>query len=745
MNKYGFKKTIFHHLILSYTLLSVVLIGAMGAYWYTQANRMMDQETAKDNLTRLNAAQTFIEQTVLKKYEDNLQNKALAIRFIQNNSSLNLLLYSGWEGNLSRVASFRSDLEFFRVENAGVTNVSVYFPKHDYVIDADGFYMHAASAAEAEFIGGIGEKPLKRWLSRTNADGNPVMTYMIQLPYKVPNAKTEGYLIIDVDVNYLKKIIAPVLSSSDDKLLVLDEPGDLLFHVGEGSDERIGELHASIVSGSADTADAAGAYTLNDAELPGMVSQLSARHSAHRWTYAMYRPAHSLELFTEHLKTGLYTASGIVIVFGLAMSFMFSKRLYFPIKTLMARIGSYQLITADSSREDEYKIIGNTFSHMKEKIVDLESQARKSDRINLLLGVSVKDTAEQTGFPDTPCCVAYLRMIKGDPAELGEKCEQSGRLFGEFIPLNAGEAVFIYYAEQEEELETSLLVRDLEELRRSAGPELIFQAALGLQVQSGEEIADSYQTARQAGRYHFLYGPERIVVYSELQLLASEPLLFNFEHYRNSLKAGDQRNADDFIGQFETALLQGRVQIETAELAVMQLITHLYQCVIELELQHVLPYANLFDELKKDTLQGTLESIRTLSVLITERMKLEGNQAHAEVIRTLKAYIAEHLHEDLSLQVLAKEVSLAPAYVSTLFSEGTKESFTEYVTRLRLERAAELLVDQPRQPVAAIAEQTGYRNVQYFHNKFKAKYGVTPVQYRKSRRENKDWVSLNNG
>jgi AraC-like DNA-binding protein len=35
----------------------------------------------------------------------------------------------------------------------------------------------------------------------------------------------------------------------------------------------------------------------------------------------------------------------------------------------------------------------------------------------------------------------------------------------------------------------------------------------------------------------------------------------------------------------------------------------------------------------------------------------------------------------------SKEVSLAPAYISTLFSEGTKEAFTEYVTRLRLERA----------------------------------------------------------
>lgn len=151
MNRYGFKKTMFSHLILSYTILSVVLIGAMGGYWYTQASRMMDQEIAKDNITRLNAIQTFIEQTLLKKYEDNLQNKALSINFIQSNGNLSMLLYGDWKGNMSRVASFNDDLEFFKVENTDITNVAVYFPGNDYVIDADKFYMNTAYSPESEF------------------------------------------------------------------------------------------------------------------------------------------------------------------------------------------------------------------------------------------------------------------------------------------------------------------------------------------------------------------------------------------------------------------------------------------------------------------------------------------------------------------------------------------------------------------------------------------------------------------
>lgn len=180
------------------------------------------------------------------------------------------------------------------------------------------------------------------------------------------------------------------------------------------------------------------------------------------------------------------------------------------------------------------------------------------------------------------------------------------------------------------------------------------------------------------------------------------------------------------------------------ELALLQLIMQLYQSVIELKLQHFLPHSNIFDELKKDTLTGTVEGIRVLSMQITEHLKYSGNHAHTDLIRTLKNYIEDHLHEDLSLQILSKEVSLAPAYISTLFSEGTKESFTEYVTRLRLEKAADLLRCQPRLSVSVIASQVGYRNPQYFHSKFKTRFGVTPVQYRNSQLAALDTLFLEN-
>lgn len=731
-----YRKTMFNHLILSYTVLSIALIGAMGGYWYSQTNKMMDQEIAKDNLTRLKSVRTFIEQTLLKKYEDNLQNKGLAIRLIQNNSHLNSLMYNGWENNLSGVSAFRNDLEFFMLENAGVTNVSVYFPENNYLIDAERFYMSMDNSEEAAFLSRVTEYPMKKWIPRVNPEGTEVLTYIIKLPYGMPEVKTKGYYMIDVGTAYLQQSVAPMLNSRDDYLVLADELDRPFLTVGTANEQISAHIQTAVGLHNAEE------KRIEEAGVPGIISQLAPDLSGHNWTYAMYRPTHSLELFSGHFKNGLYTVSGIIVLFGLLMSFLLSKGLYVPVKRLMNRIGTFQLAQAGSTQRNEYVIIDDALSLMNDKIVDLKQQAAKSGWISLLLGVNPDEEQQQLLRPDRVYRVAYLNLECGDTEDLQRHYEFNASLPGEFVALNAKEAAVIYEMEPDDDEEEPKWSDELKALQRMAGSEIIFRASLGRVAMTREEIAESYQTALQAGRYHFLYGRSAVVSYSATRALRAEPLFFPFEHFGNALKAGDAKGAGDFLHHFQAELLQDDVQIEVAELAVLQAISCLYQCVIEMELQHVLPHANLFDELKKDTLSETVESIRYLSVQITERMNTEGNSARDEVIRTLKAYIAKHLNEDLSLQILAKEVSLAPAYISTLFNEGTKSSFAEYITKLRMEKAAELLVAEPRLSVAEIAERTGYRSVQYFHSKFKARYGVTPVQYRKSHRDQGDWITL---
>lgn len=722
-----YKKTIFIRFILSYTILSVVLIGIMGGYWYTQANGMMEDEIAKDNQNRLISAKDYIEQTVLKKYEDNLQNKVLSIRFIQNNYNLNLLLNKSWEGNLSRIASFRQDLEFYRIENEGITNVTVYFPANNYVVDASKFHMKTENSEEAEFILKLNEVKPKEWLFRTLADGSEVMTYVIKLPYETPGVPAMGYFYIDVGVDYLQMTASRLLSSTADRLYIFDPAGKTLLHTGEYNEAVGGLLQETIQNRRS------GEPIIEGAEGKVVLSYLEPRYSAHDWTYAMYRPMNSFVLSSEQLKNSLFVSCGVVILFGFLMSFLFSKQLYVPVKKLMMQIKGIHSSGPGTLWGNEYAFIGSTFNLMEEKIVNLETQARKNDLKNLLLGVSLEIEVEQFIQSGYRYCTVYLQIPEEGSECLKMRYEMMNRsLHSIVVPLNEKEAAIVYYIPLHEQDPESSIMADLRQAQLSPEKGLRFGAAIGSIVEIPEELADSYQMAKQAGRYHFLYGKDSIVVYSRVSEMNTAPYLFQYDHFRNALQAGNQEAVNDFINHFLEVLQDGNMQIETAELALLQLIMQLYQSVLELKLQHFLPHSNIFDELKKDTLADTVEAIRRLSMQIAEHLKYSGNHAHTDIIRTLKSYIEEHLHEDLSLQILSKEVSLAPAYISTLFSEGTKEAFTEYVTRLRLEKAANLLCSQPRLAVSAIASQVGYRNAQYFHSKFKSRFGVTPVQYRNS-------------
>ena len=114
--------TLFTHLILSFTLLAVVLVGLVGGYLYVQANKLMVDEIARDNQRRLQASEDFTENTMLKRFENSIRNKALSTLSNEGHSILNELLYSNWEGNASRILAFRSELELFKIANEGVYN-----------------------------------------------------------------------------------------------------------------------------------------------------------------------------------------------------------------------------------------------------------------------------------------------------------------------------------------------------------------------------------------------------------------------------------------------------------------------------------------------------------------------------------------------------------------------------------------------------------------------------------------------
>lgn len=92
-------------------------------------------------------------------------------------------------------------------------------------------------------------------------------------------------------------------------------------------------------------------------------------------------------------------------------------------------------------------------------------------------------------------------------------------------------------------------------------------------------------------------------------------------------------------------------------------------------------------------------------------------------------YIHDHIGEPLAIKEVARHVHLNPSYLSVLFKEEAGLNFIEYVTRFRVKKAKELLLESDL-GLDIISERIGLQTTSYFIRIFKKYEEVTPKQYR---------------
>ncbi len=112
----------------------------------------------------------------------------------------------------------------------------------------------------------------------------------------------------------------------------------------------------------------------------------------------------------------------------------------------------------------------------------------------------------------------------------------------------------------------------------------------------------------------------------------------------------------------------------------------------------------------------------------------QGDRKYQEMIARAQDHILTHyMTAEISLNTVAKEVGMSPSYFSSIFSQEVGQTFVEYLTETRMEKAKELLLCTSMK-TSDIGYQVGYKDSHYFSYIFKKFNGTTPKEFR-SRRE----------
>ncbi|WP_203247611.1 helix-turn-helix domain-containing protein [Sporosarcina beigongshangi] len=137
-----------------------------------------------------------------------------------------------------------------------------------------------------------------------------------------------------------------------------------------------------------------------------------------------------------------------------------------------------------------------------------------------------------------------------------------------------------------------------------------------------------------------------------------------------------------------------------------------------------------------DQLVQNVETFEHLQSLVTDiliklmdRVEQIDATPKNEYILQAQIYIRNHLNEKISLKDVADLLHLNASYFSRLFKKETGESFVEFVTRIKMEKAKELL-DNSTRSVEQIAIEVGFDSKGYFLKTFKQQFGMSPKSYK---------------
>jgi len=148
-------------------------------------------------------------------------------------------------------------------------------------------------------------------------------------------------------------------------------------------------------------------------------------------------------------------------------------------------------------------------------------------------------------------------------------------------------------------------------------------------------------------------------------------------------------------------------------------------------------FASLSMLLSKNRAVDHLNIFSRLSRAMCELIGQRRMQQNPEQVEQITLFIQQYYNQPLSLDMISEHVGLHRNYISTLFKQHIHMSIVDFINKVRIEKALELLQETDLK-VMEIAEKVGFNNTHYFIRIFKQLVNMTPGQYKEKRSDKKE-------
>ena len=278
--------------------------------------------------------------------------------------------------------------------------------------------------------------------------------------------------------------------------------------------------------------------------------------------------------------------------------------------------------------------------------------------------------------------------------------------------------------------------------------------AVGEEADRLSKIKQSYHTAARTYAFRYLYDGH-ILYYNMLEQVKENSAdtskteavqlknvninALNPEILQKFLSSGLEDEVDSFVHDYFHAI--GREPMESlvfrnyvvlnVRFAVLSFLKKIGYDDTELSREET-------DDVVKKTSQSTEASVAYAEEVLKRAIAIRDENAGSQNRSVLKQAIdfidGHYMDEEISLNRVAHVANVSANHFSALFSQNMGQTFIEYLTSLRMDKAKELLRCTSKRS-SEIAGEVGYKDAHYFSYLFKKTQGMTPSEYRKTRGE----------
>ena len=261
---------------------------------------------------------------------------------------------------------------------------------------------------------------------------------------------------------------------------------------------------------------------------------------------------------------------------------------------------------------------------------------------------------------------------------------------------------------------------------------------IGSWVRSPYELIYSYRLAAKAIDYRYLLGGNLLFDMEEKKTDNSIFLMKDLETLTEAIKSGDRRLMEETLGQIETEIKSALVEKSYACIYLQQVIRAIGNTCQSLSEEPEKIIAQREALLKAVTEQRMFSQAAALVEKYAQEVfdalqELNSSSGQRQGMLAMDYIQKNYMDPCLSLNSICSYLNISTSYFSTIFKEMTGETFIEVLTRVRMEKAKELLENTTMKNYE-IAEKVGFSDPHYFGISFKKITGKTPTEYAREKR-----------